>query len=144
MNSTILLCKTQSPLFTFSTVMVRFELTNFTLFSLLPSFIWGSSSPSPLGSQPRKQRRGRECKGAMCHDKIRVRGEIRQNQAGCNGSWVRCCTERKPKGGGHRRVNKLEKSSNVRASNTVRGRKSIEKDQKSSIITNTSYSIFTE
>lgn len=27
--------------------LVHFELTSFTLFSLFPSFIWGSSSPSP-------------------------------------------------------------------------------------------------
>lgn len=59
-------CKDQSPV---STIQPHccfcFLSTQFTLFSLLPSFNWGSSSPSPFESQPRKQRRWRECTGVM-------------------------------------------------------------------------------
>lgn len=49
--------------------LVLSEKTLFTLFSLLPSFIWGSSSPSPWESQPRKQSR-RVCGEAMWRERV--------------------------------------------------------------------------
>lgn len=48
-----------SPLTLIPALQLSFTSSYFTLFSLLPSFIWGSSSPSPCVSQPRKQRRER-------------------------------------------------------------------------------------
>lgn len=55
-----------------STWLLLFYL-HVTLFSLLPSFIWGSSSPSPFVRKPRKQRGGESAK--MRCDKMQVCNE---------------------------------------------------------------------